>query len=562
MAHITDKKTIFFVTSPRTPIKMKEEVGLLVSKFSGKKWNAVTQKEFYLDLSKQEYFEGSPTGDMAFKSRDRINRAPKSLGLIDLKPVIALTPAGKAYLSDKRPEEAFLRQLLKFQLPSPYHIDKNNEFNVKPYLELMRLVHELNGLNKNEIALFVMQLTHFDKYNEIKEKILHFRNEVKSLRERKISYKKFVADKFKEELSCLFQAEIGSDDIKTRETEEVSLKKFIDTKRNNHLDYADASIRYLRGSGLFSYKPLSSKIFVIAEKEVDLKYILENVKRSAEIYASEEEYGNYLFSSTMPALLSDNKEALVEKIISIGFNYKENLLREKKIEELKDIYEKVLKEKLSNLVENEKQKLQTYEEYEDIVKVFSQIENKEIIDPPLFLEWNTWRALAMLDDGNIQGNFKIDDEGIPLYTAQGNTPDIICKYNDFEMIVEVTMSSGQKQYEMEGEPVARHLGKQKKTTDKEVYCLFIAPQLNQATVAHFYMLYRSNIDYYGGKAKIIPLSLKDFKIILENANKAKTKPNSSSIKKFMEDIARLAEVSKSETDWQEKISSYATSVFV
>lgn len=561
MAHITDKKTIFFVTSPRTPIKMKEEVSLLVEKFSGKKWDTKTQKEFYLELSKQEFFEGSPTGDVAFKSRDRINRAPKSLGLIDLKPTIQLTPAGKAYISSKRPEEAFLRQLLKFQLSSPYHIDKKSEFNIKPYLELMRLVYELDGLNKNEIALFVMGLTHFNKFELIKEKIINFRNDAKLNRDSKISYKTFVANKFKDELSILFQDEIKSDDIKTRESKEVSLKKFIDTKKRNHLDYADASIRYLRGCGLFSYKPRSSKIFVITEKKADLEYILENLERTVKSYASEEEYETYLFNPEIPKLLSDNKEALVEKIIALEQSHRESILASKNVEELKDIYEELLRKKLNNLVETEKQKLKTYEEYEDILSVFHQIENKEIVEPPLFLEWNTWRALTMLNDGNIQGNFKIDDEGMPLYTAQGNVPDILCQYKDFEMTVEVTMSSGQKQYEMEGEPVARHLGKQKTTTKKEVYCMFIAPQLNQATLAHFYMLYRSNISYYGGKAKIVPLSLQDFKTILNNANKATTKPTSSSIQKLMEDIANLAETSKSEVDWQEKISLYATSVF-
>lgn len=38
----------------------------------------------------------------------------------------------------------------------------------------------------------------------------------------------------------------------------------------------------------------------------------------------------------------------------------------------------------------------------------------------LFLEWNTWRAMTMLDGGTIKGNFRIDDAGRPTSTAQGN----------------------------------------------------------------------------------------------------------------------------------------------
>ena len=562
MANITGKKTIFFVTSPRTPIKMQEEVRLLADKFSGKKWNAETQKEFYLELSKQDFFAGSISGDVSFKARDRINRAPKSLGLIDLKPNIKLTPAGEDYINGKRPEEIFLRQLLKFQLPSPYHVDKNQVFQVKPYLELMRLVYDLGGLNKNEIALFAMQLVDFNKYQEIKNKILNFRNEVKTLRDRKISYKRFVAAKFIEELSVLFGDDIINNKIKTRENKEVSVEKFIETKRRNNLDYADAAIRYLRGCGLFSFDPRSSKVFVIVEKEADLKYILQNTERKCLTYQSEEEYENYLFNSAVPNLLSDNSDALIEKITTINNSYILSEIKNKSLDELKDLYQEVLAKKLNSLVEVEKQKLQTYGEYDDIIKVFTQIENREIIEPPLFLEWNTWRALTMLDDGNIQGNFKIDDEGIPLYSAPGNTPDITCQYKNFEMIVEVTMSSGQKQYEMEGEPVARHLGNYKKTTDKDVYCLFIAPQLNRATIAHYYLLYRSNIDYYGGQAKIIPLSLNDFKVMLGNANKAKVKPNSATMKQFMEDIANIAMTTNNENEWQEKTSAHARSAFL
>lgn len=63
----------------------------------------------------------------------------------------------------------------------------------------------------------------------------------------------------------------------------------------------------------------------------------------------------------------------------------------------------------------------------------------------------------MLDGGNIKANLKFDDFGNPMSTAQGNMADIVCDYGDFGLTVEVTMQSGQRQYETEGEPVTRHL---------------------------------------------------------------------------------------------------------
>ena len=94
------------------------------------------------------------------------------------------------------------------------------------------------------------------------------------------------------------------------------------------------------------------------------------------------------------------------------------------------------------------------------------------------LEYNTWRAMTMLNGGRIKGNFNFDDFGQPLSTAAGNMPDIECYYEDFILIVEVTMQQGQRQYEMEGEPVARHFGQIKKKFGKETYCLFIAKYWN------------------------------------------------------------------------------------
>ncbi|HUZ58525.1 MAG TPA: AlwI family type II restriction endonuclease [Hanamia sp.] len=78
------------------------------------------------------------------------------------------------------------------------------------------------------------------------------------------------------------------------------------------------------------------------------------------------------------------------------------------------------------------------------------------------------------------------------------------------MIVEVTMSSGNKQYEMEGEPVARHFGNLQKKSDLPVYCLFVAPKISEGALAHFFNLNRMNTKAYGGKTRIVPMSLSQF----------------------------------------------------
>lgn len=82
MARI-DSKVIFVTTSPRTPAKMIPEIALLKEHFNGKQWNHDTQVAFMELLREENFFNGSGSKDPAFSARDRINRAPKALGLVN-----------------------------------------------------------------------------------------------------------------------------------------------------------------------------------------------------------------------------------------------------------------------------------------------------------------------------------------------------------------------------------------------------------------------------------------------------------------------------------------------
>ncbi len=137
-----NSRLLFVTTSPRTPEKIIPEIKLLADNFSGQVWNYDTQTRFMELLRDENSFHGEGFRNPDFSARDRINRAPKSLGFVRLKPDIALTEAGEELLSAADKADVFLRQLLKFQLPSPYHrLSKDAAcFNVKPFLEILRLV--------------------------------------------------------------------------------------------------------------------------------------------------------------------------------------------------------------------------------------------------------------------------------------------------------------------------------------------------------------------------------------------------------------------------------------
>lgn len=555
MAYLKSK-TLFFTTSPRSPFKMIPEIELLEKYFVGKVWNKSTQVEFIKKLAEGKDFQGEGSvKEMAFSARDRINRAPKALGFVNLKPTINLTEAGRRFISGKRTEEILLRQLLKFQLPSPYHKEPEQFegiFGVKPYLEILRLIYELGTVSFDELMIFGMQLTHYLKFEEIVAEIKQFRR-MKAYA--KAGYKVFRGEYLRREVEKIYQSDIVKGKTQTRESKDKSLDKFIKTKAGNLRDYTDACFRYLRATGMVEISQRGHSLSIMPEKKKEVSFILNNVDRKPIYIDDEEKYKEYLFDASLPILYSDDKMRLLKQVSEV-LGEEENLA-EKSIEQLKNELEEEIQSRKTTILEQQVKRLKEYKEYDDVMTMFDDIKSNSLYDAPLMLEWNVWRAMTMLDGGEIKANLKLDDKGQPMSTAQGNIADIICEYGDFGLAVEVTMQSGQKQYEMEGEPVSRHLAKLKKETGKEAFCLFIAPKINEACIAYFYALHTMNIVFYGGQSVIVPLELDIFINMVEQSYRAEYIPKSEQIKEIFEYSLEQAKIAKNENEWYAKIKEKA-----
>lgn len=545
-------KALFFTTSPRSPSKMIPEIKLLSEKFSGRKWDKNSQIEFMELLAQTDFFEGGGSKkDKAFSARDRITRAPKSLGFINLKPYIELTAAGREFIFGKRPQEIFLRQLLKFQIPSPYHVPtKAVKFFVKPYLEIMRLIRDLHGISFDELKIFGMTLTDYRNYDSVLEKI-------RSFRATGGRYEEKAYNALNDILKEIYSEEIAAGRTKTRETADASLKKFLQTKRHNVRDYADACFRYLRYTELFAISQRNRSIEVYPDKVKDLDFILETVDRNPVFIRETESYKKNLFDSETPRLYSDDRANAIDSLMRIS-DYTKNQLAAMSIVELKDLRDSIVSTRRDAKIKAEVAEIKSYALYTEIVDTYNEIISDGYYDTPLMLEYNTWRAMTMLDGGEIKGNFKFDDAGQPLSTAAGNMADIECDYGDFVLAVEVTMQRGSRQYESEGEPVARHFGQIKKRTGKETYCLFIAPTVNKACLAHFFALNKMEIAYYGGRTKIIPLDLEQFMKLVDNSYNYEKRPTAQELKFFLDEVIRQEENSANELEWAEKIQECVT----
>ena len=553
MANV-DSKVLFITTSPRTPLRMIPEIELLNSHFAGKQWNTETQTAFMQLLKEENFFYGEGANDPAFSARDRINRAPKSLGFVTLSPTIELTPAGQELVQTKRKEEIFLRQLLKFQLPSPFHkpTTKAAEFWVKPYLEIFRLIRYFGSLTFDEVQIFGLQLVDYKLFDSIIAKIKKYRIDKA---QNELNYKKFRAEYLFNELKIIYKDEIKTGSTKTRESNDASIAKFLNTKASNMRDYTDALFRYLRATGLVNISHIGKSISIAPEKVQEVDYFLQNTNREPCFIDDEKQYSDYLGNATIPQLFTDNKELLLSKIHSDFPQIKAN--KTLSLSALKDIlFEEIAKRK-EGIISKQITEIKDYHLYDDINNTFSQITDKSLYDMPLILEWNTWRAMTMLDGGQVSANLKFDDFGNPMSTAQGNMADIVCDYGDFGVTVEVTMQTGQRQYETEGEPVSRHLAKWKKETGKPSYCLFVAPDINEACIAHFYALHKMNISYYGGTSTIIPLPLSVFQKMVTDSYKASYTPQPKQVRQFFDFSNELANTTNNELEWYNGITQKA-----
>ena len=246
-------------------------------------------------------------------STDEILPTPKALGFVVLSPAIQLTPAGEELVNTGRKEEIFLRQLLKFQVPSPYHKPSENsaKFWVKPYLELLRLVRHFGSLKFDELMIFGLQLVDFREFDTIVKKINQFRI-AKARNEG--NYKKFRAEYINRELKEIYRSDITSGNTRTRQTKVSSIENFLNTKSSNMRDYADACIRYLRATAIVNISQLGKSISIIPEKVQEVDYFLQNTDRAPCFIDNEDQYVSYLGNSKLPALFTDNRELLEQRI--------------------------------------------------------------------------------------------------------------------------------------------------------------------------------------------------------------------------------------------------------
>ena len=301
----------FFPTSPRSPYKLHGELQLL-KQLDGQPWNLQTQLKFAGLLAEYDGFSGAVSAiDPAFSARDRATRAPRLLGFVHFpkkgqKGSLRFTEAGNAFLAAPTEEHAliFQRQLAKVQFASPLHSSGGFEqMSVKPLVLMIELLLSLKSLGKEEIALFCITLIDARQLDQRIKKIEHYRETLTkcTLGQRKAARRE-LAQKW---LEHIYKDDLRTGNTKLREGGTDFLLKKYRTLR----DYADATIRYLRATGLFTVTPHGQRLELVDAFLEDAKFLCKKHGADLSGYSNldyDDYVQTYLGSPNLPALRKDS----------------------------------------------------------------------------------------------------------------------------------------------------------------------------------------------------------------------------------------------------------------
>lgn len=424
-------------------------------------------------------------------------------------PSFTITPNGRRLLeaeSVSAIQECFLRSLAAYYIPSP--AETGYRFNrFSPLRHTLSILLELerqsgnSRLNIIEMALIVELSNGADDISVIVNAILNYR------RERDASTNKRVFDGEKINEAALTHNYVGA----------------------TFIDYADLNFRYLKATGLVHAS--GKGISIVPEK----KFFIESLVGDRFVPESDESFFQTLCQgATLPTDNLGTASAVLDDLL--------NQARRRKIpfdmtgrprQEVPDI--EVLRHEIEELIfnanESEYAERQAHE-WEEISgymlliassRYTSTLSNGEVIQVPTdsrpaYFEWILWRAFLAIN--SLQNRpyearrFKIDQDFLPVGTAPGGVPDMIFEFEEFILVVEVTLTTNSRQEAAEGEPVRRHVANQlikcRESEGKPVYGLFLANRIDSNTAETF----RIGVWYANGDERlsldIVPFTLEKF----------------------------------------------------
>ncbi len=355
-------------------------------------------------------------------------------------------------------QKIFLNSLMKYPRVNPYRRVLNNNMPLSLLLNVIKLLKKDDSLNgagvhRKEIPFFLCWPN-----NDAKE--LYFF--IKSLREK---------------IGCSFY------------TDEIIYDKCLNLLQTNNQklfkssqickELVDDYIRKMRMTGLISFRGAGNYIDINSFEKKSVDYVCKNYSEVCS-FQSEKEF--FLYIGKIDENILNLDEIVEEQYIDVKqkclYEYAKKYSSEQIFDELR-----ILKRKQSSS--------------DPVLKY---------IPEPTRLEFLVSVSLVQnLKNVNIKPNYKVDDTGIPTFTASGGFADIECFDSDYDSYFEVTLMTGrQNQINNEMIPIQRHLQEAKRQRRIESFSVFVAPVIHQDVKLFAEWVKNRNND------DIIPLDITEF----------------------------------------------------
>lgn len=381
--------------------------------------------------------------------------------------------------NDEKIQKVFLNAMMKYQTHNPFRRNANNNVPLPLLLNVIKLLKD--DPEENGAGIFVSELSFVicspdnDAYGLYKR--------IKALRKK---HKFTYGDEVVYEI-CLSMLGATSDQKKRFKMSRIIREAVDEFIRKMRI----TGVVSLRGNGRF----LDFNMF-----EIDsINYILEHYT-NYHTFKSKKAYFDYMGEI-------DSNILRISSVASDKMdNVKQNTLR---LWAENNTFEVLAKELKITCGRGE-----------------SENNTLKFMDKPTRFEFLTSVMLKhKFPDLIVKPNYRVDDEGLPVFTASGGLADIECFDSDSNPLVEVTLMASRNQSTNEIPAITRHLKEAiEKYPGKTVYTVFIAPHLHPDTL---YMVgfskYHVDVDIFAYDIDSFITSIKDVPC-LENAIKFAYKP--------------------------------------
>lgn len=419
----------------------------------------------------------------------------------ELGPIDAITPLGKTFYkadSVAAQQECFLRGLI---VPMEKLTETSAFSPLLWVLDIMMEVEKRTGdtkLNFIEFASCVQTTTPLSNVSDVAEEILNIREARKSADNKKRFDRELIHKKWEHYLK----------------------------QEGNFRDYADMNIRYLVSTGIV--KRAGRGIILTPEYHTMAIELIKNV-------VSTESLRDRLMRLCNGAPLPTDNQDTATKVLNdlmaelnyYGIDY---VMPDIPLDSAKNInlVRNALKRNIDRFKE-EQYALRQAEEWQEIYEYMNLLivnngREKELGDDysikvpkseaAAYLEWVLWRAFLAIDHTTNKPyearGFNIDQDYLPVGTAPGGGPDMIFEFENYKIVIEVTMSTNSRQEAMEGEPVRRHVADLVMESNKPVYGVFIANKIDSNTAETFRIGAWYNQKDERLALKIVPFTLEQF----------------------------------------------------